>query len=389
MNLLTLTMVLAFADAPQLNVTTIEGPVYSGQLNSANAETWSLTAENGDQALPASRILEVRIESPPDPPEVEIPVSVVLSDSSILSSTTAAVQGDSLRITSPLLGEVTLPRSVVSELRLVASPSEVDADWDKLTEREREKDMLVIKKENRLDFVEGVIGDVNDAQVSFLLNGQTVPVPRDRVFGMLFRQTGDEQSPPAAEITTVHGDLLAVEQISSADGSSLNVTMSAGPKVSIPVTGLRIVDFSPAKLKWLSALQPRDVKHEFRFIDPAKPFENDRDVWGKPLRLGDRTFTRGVCIRSRTTLRYRLNGDFTRFQALMGIQSGYSGDVRVEISIDGQKVLDQKVKPGNQDPTPIDLELTDKFVLDILVDFGDVESDIGDHLVLANARLLR
>lgn len=389
MNLLTLMMLVAFADAPQLRVTTIEGPVYTGHLTSASADTWTLAGETGAQALPASRILEVHIEPAAEALETDAPFGVVLNDGSKLSATAFTIKAEALQVSSPLLGQLGFPRAAVSEVRLAPAPSEVDADWLKLTERERKQDMLVIKKENRLDFVEGVIGDVGEEEISFLLNAQTVPVPRARVFGLLFRQSTENAGPPAGEITTIHGDRLAIDQVKSENGAELSVDLASGSTIRVPIAALRVVDFSSAKLKWLSLLKPRDVKHEFRFIDPAKPYENDRDVWGKPLRLGDRTFSRGVCIRSRTTLRYRLDGDFTRFQSLMGIQSGYSGDVRVEISVDGQKVLDQAVSPGNQDPIPIDLDVTDKFVIDILVDFGKVESDIGDHLILANARLLR
>ena len=139
---------------------------------------------------------------------------------------------------------------------------------------------------------------------------------------------------------------------------------------------------------WLSGLDPRDVKHEFRFIDPAPTMANDRDVWGEPLKIGKQSFARGVAIRSKTELRYRLNGDFSRLQAWIGIQQGYRGDVRLQLSLDGEKVFDQIVEPKT-DAVPFDLDVSDRFNLDVLVDYGSLQSDIGDHLILGNARLLR
>lgn len=73
----------------------------------------------------------------------------------------------------------------------------------------------------------------------------------------------------------------------------------------------------------------------------------------------------------------------------MGIQHGYAGDVHVEISADGERLLTQNVSPQDESPFEVDLDVSGKFVLEILVDYGKVESDIGDHLVLAEARLLK
>jgi hypothetical protein len=73
----------------------------------------------------------------------------------------------------------------------------------------------------------------------------------------------------------------------------------------------------------------------------------------------------------------------------MGIQHGYAGDVHVEMSVDGQRLLTRDVTPQDEAPFEVDLDVSGKFVLEILVDYGKVESDIGDHLVLAEARLLK
>lgn len=388
MNLFTTLLLVALTDSPQVEVTTITGKTVSGNLTAADQETWVLAGESGNVEVPASQILDARVRTSDEPAETSAPHEVVLRDGSRIGAATIVIKGDALQVTSDVLGELSFPRAALSDLRLAESPSAVDDGWIAMVKKERRQDMLVIQKDNKLDFVEGVVGDVNDKEISFLLNGQNVPVPREKVFGLLFRQTETAATRPAGLIESSIGDRLTFQDLTS-DGTSLKLKLTSGAEATVALANTRRIDFSFGKLMWLSALKPRDVKHEFRFIDPAKAYENDRDVWGKPLRLGDRTFPRGVCIRSRTRLRYRLDGDYSRFQALMGIQAGYSGDVRIELSLDGQKVLDQAVVPAAEEPTAIDLDVSDKFVLEILVDFGEVESDIGDHLVLANAKLLR
>jgi len=396
MNLLTTLLLVTLADAPQLEITTLTGKTVTGTLNSADQSTWKLTGESGPIELPANQVLEARVRGSDEPPETSAPHEVILRDGSRLKADQVVIKGDSVHVTSSLLGDLTLPRTKLSDVRLAESPSAVDADWVELVAKERRQDMLVLQKDDKLDFVEGVIGDISAEQVSFLLNGANVPVPRDRVFGLLFRQTDEAETRPAGLVETTRGDRLIFKQLTS-DGTVVSLTLATGPKTTVPLAAVRDIDFSFGKLTWLSSLKPRVVKHEWVWIDLYRLSGREEDIYENdgainspnPLSLNEQTFSRGVCVRSRTLLRYRLDGDYSRFQAMMGIQDGRPGLVRVEISLDGQKVLEQTVAAKADMPVPVDLDVSDKFVLDILVDYGEPESDIGDHLVLANARLLR
>jgi hypothetical protein len=396
MNLLTTLLLVTLADAPQLEITTLTGKTVTGSLNTADQSTWVLTGESGTIELPAAQVLEARVRVSDDQPEASSPHAVILRDGSCLSIDQVVIKGDAVQVSSALLGDLALPRTALSDVRLAESPSAVDADWIEMIAKERRQDMLVVQKEDKLDFVEGVIGDITAEQISFLLNGQNVPVPRDRVFGLLFRQADEDKTRPAGLIETTKGDSLTFKKLTS-DGTGLSLTLTSGPEITVPLAATRRIDFSFGKLMWLSALKPRVVKHEWVWIDLYRLsgrvediYENDGAINSpNPLSLNDQTYSRGVCIRSRTLLRYRLDGDYSRFQALMGIQDGRPGLVRVEISLDGQKIFEQTVAAKADKPVPIDLDVSDKFVLDVLVDYGEAESDIGDHLVLANARLLR
>ncbi len=257
--------------------------------------------------------------------------------------------------------------------------------------KERRQDWLVIDKGEVLDYYEGVIGKITDTHVHLLLDGDEVPVKRERVFGLLFYQADRNRTPPATvRVDLVSGDRLFSRAV-ALDAGDFIVNLAAGPEAVIPVDRVRSVDFSYGKLTWLSDMEPREIRHEFQWIDSAeiKEYRADRDTYGKRLKLAGRIYERGVCIRSKTTVRYRLDGDYTRFQALMGIQQGYSGDVHVRFVVDGAELQQSAVEPGAKEPTRIDLDVNGKFSLEVIVDYGKADSDIGDHLVLANARLLK
>lgn len=382
-------VILALVNAPQVEISTIEGMRHAGTLTSAGTESWTLNVDGKSVDVLLSSMLEARMETK-DVSTAAPPHETVLIDGSRIGTSAVALAGQTLTITAPAADSIRLPRLAIGNIRLAESPSSVDDQWAALLERERREDWLVIRKQDKLDFVPGVISEITAEHVSLLLDGETVPVPRARVFGVIFhqRQSGNDES--AGVIELAGGDRLAVQSVTG-DDSEFEVHLAAGPTLRIPVVSVRAVDFSADKLTWLSSLKPRDIKHEFRFIGWAAPVRNDRDSWGGDayLRLGNQTFSRGVCIRSKAVVQYRLNGDFRRFVALMGIQEDYQGAVHVEILADGQKLLDQAVSWRDEKPVNLDLDVSGKFLLEIRVGYGEDKDDIGDNLVLAEARLLK
>lgn len=380
-------MLLAIVSAPPVEVSTIDGARHSGTLAAADAEVWKLEVDGKPVDVPLSSILEVRLPTKAESTSAALH-ETVLTDGSRIGTSTVALAGNKLTLSAASTDSIEIPRSAIKNVRLAESPSSVDDQWTELLERERREDWIVLRKQDKLDFVPGVISEINKTHVILLLDGDAVPVPRPKVFGIILRQRQSGKTKPTGIVELVSGDRLAVQSVLS-QGSNFTLQLAAGPSIAVPTKSVRVFDFSAGKLTWLSSLKPRDLKHEFRFIDPASPLKNDQDVWGDELQLGNQTFSRGLCIRSKTTVQYRLNGDHSRFVTLMGIQHGYSGDVHVEISADGQRLLTQAVTPQDESPFEVDLDISGKFTLQILVDYGKVESDIGDHLVLADARLLK
>jgi len=381
-------VLLAMVSAPQVEVSTIEGTRHSGVLTSADSASWKLETDGQSVEIALSSILEARLPAK-DAAASASPHEVILLDGSRIGTKTVQLSNETLTITAAATDSIDLPRSVIGNIRLAESPSSVDDQWAALLERERREDWLVLRKQDKLDFVPGVVSGITDQHVSLLLEGETVPVPRAKVFGVILRQrkTSGAKSPGIVEL--VSGDRLAVRTVTS-KGAEFTLQLAAGPTVTIPMTSIRVVDFSANKLTWLSSLKPRDVKLKRHIIDWAPAVKNDVDSWGRlPLQLDNQIFSRGVCIRSKTVVQYRLNGDYRRFVSLMGIQQDYVGGVDVKILVDGQNLLTQSVSWQDKKPFNIDLDVSGKFLLEIQVDYGKDGSDLGDHLVLAEARLLK
>lgn len=378
---------LLTGDSVTAEVTTISGPARTGRLVSGDASMWTILVDESTVRIPSSEVLDIRLrhDTPAAPQARDIQVRLI--DGSQIS--VSQIQSAN-RVTTLSLGSeqsLSVPADSVLSVRLSAGSPEVDQQWNDLHRREHRQDMLVVQKGETLDFVEGTIGNMSESNLILLLDGEQIEVPRDRAFGVIFFRGSGDAAPATGFLELVTGDRLAVRSLDVRDGQ-VTATLAAGAETTISLAEIAGFDLSTGKLTWLSSLEPRDVRHAFRFIDPAPTLATDRDIWGEPLKVGRQSFARGVAIRSRTQLRYRLNGDFSRFQAWVGIQHGYRGDVRLQLSLDGKPAFEQIIEP-DQEPVPVDLDVTDRFNLEILVDYGKLESDIGDHLILGNARLLR
>lgn len=384
MNALLVLLLLGFADAPTVDVGTLSLKRVRGELVSADAKQWKIRRDGKEEVLPVDEVLNVEVVTGTKPAKAT-GSEVGLLDGSMLQATQVTLEGNSLTAENPGLGARKFARSSLSSIRFVPAGAQEQA-WRELLVKERKQDLLVVKKNDVLDFVEGVISKITATDVVVLLDGDPVTLKREKVFGVILfqRNAATKTAPGLVELTS--GDKLAAQQVTS-DAGQITVKLAAGDEIKVPLEAVQRIDLSRAKV-WLSDLKPRDIKHEDVFIDKWREYNNDKDIYGGPLVLGDAQFHRGVCIRSKTSLRYRLEGDYARFKSWMGIQKGFNGDVHVELSLDGAKVFEADVAPGKP-AVPIDLDVSGKFVLEVLVDYGTNQDDQGDHLVLGHARLTK
>ena len=98
---------------------------------------------------------------------------------------------------------------------------------------------------------------------------------------------------------------------------------------------------------------------------------------------------RGLALRSRTRLVFRLPGKFNRLRAVAGIDDADQehGHVRLSIEGDGRVLFDGAIA-GGQPPQELDIDLSGVKRLTILVDYGE-QGDVGDFLDLCDARILK
>ncbi len=400
MNGLSFLVLLTVAQAPAVEVQTLSERQLQGTLESLNANSAILKTGSGSESVPTSDILKIRSASPDSAPSIES-IVVRLVDDSQLRVRTYLSSGTVVTVTHPQLGELRIPVASVSSVRFAAVDSKVEPEWNQLIERAPKKDMIAVRKGDVLDHLDGIVGSMNDATLQFQLDGDDIPVKREKVFGLIFSKRESSARKAVAQVELSSGDLLSAKQIEW-NGTKWLVRLVTGLETQVAPESIKVIDYSISKFTYLSDLEPRGMKHTPFFGEFSDfnvfAYRRDKDFEGNRISLGHKTYAKGLAIHSKTVLKYRLGGDYRRFQAVMGIGDEINrGNVDVTVKADEKVVFNGPVKVGENGaqgarrpaPQVLDINVNGAVELEILVDYGSDKIDIGDRLYLANARLVR
>ncbi|MBS0266593.1 MAG: NPCBM/NEW2 domain-containing protein [Planctomycetes bacterium] len=374
---------------PTTEIETLKGERATGELVELNDSSAVLKQGTQSVSFPLPGLLAVRFpQAPPAEPSLGSRLSLV--DGSRLTCSSFSVTGDKARCQTAF-GNLTLTVSRLSSVRFGVSTPKLDENWNALLTRESTTDLLVVKKEDVLDFLAGVTGDVGE-KINLLLDGEVVPVTRDKAYGIVYHRRLPTLPKSICQIQLTSGDVLETTQLTWEAGKA-RAKLVAGPEVEVPQGQIAALDFSVSKIKYLSDLKPRDTKYVpfFDVIGILDEYRRDRSLDGTPITLKGRSYPRGIALHSKTMLRFRIAGEYSRFQATAGIddtvaESGHC--VQLLITGDGKPLFDGEIK-GREAPRPLDLDVSGVRDLEITVDFGSDNSDIGDHLDLADAKLVK
>ncbi|WP_440118785.1 NPCBM/NEW2 domain-containing protein [Paenibacillus sp. QZ-Y1] len=118
--------------------------------------------------------------------------------------------------------------------------------------------------------------------------------------------------------------------------------------------------------------------------------QKDRSVEGKTLTLNNKTYTKGLGTHANSEIVYKLDGQYTSFAALVGVDNevGTVGSVEFQVQVDNQVVFSSGVMHNNIEPKEVHVNLSGKNELKLIVtDGGDGIN--SDHADWVNARLTK
>jgi hypothetical protein len=387
----------------------LDGRRLEGRIASWSDRALAWQAETATE-VPFDQLLSLAV-AVPTASHGESGVRLELADGSSLAVQTASLKERRVQLAGGDLTESqSLDGSQVRTIRFPTDPSLDAAVAQALADDEAAGDVLVLVKQDAVDSLVGKLASVADDRVSFEWEGETIEIARSKIAAIsLYSRKQAEVSPPLAVVSTIDGSKFALKSVELTDGE-LSAVIASGLRLSLPWSRVSSVDFSRGKLVYLSDLEPVLVRWiPYIELPPGAnsiaSFGNprrDRSFSGSPLQLfwsrkrgdaagGDQrsgllSYAKGLALRSRTELEYRVPRGMTRMTTVAGIDPAAlaEGAVFLEIRGDGQ-ILWQGEIAGKAPPTEIAVELKECRRLQLLVDYGS-NLDLGDRLHLVEAR---
>ena len=261
------------------------------------------------------------------------------------------------------------------------------------------KDELVLLKEGR---VQGILEALDSGGIRFSQESLgSVEIPYEKIRALILA----EETLPAPPPPTGSPSLQVV--LTLRDGSEIPgglVDLKAGTfsirhptlgSFSVPAARVREIAFLGGRSSYLSDLEPASVREEcgplFRL---RMPFRRDTNVLGEPLRMAGRSYRKGLGVHSYSLLEYKLGGQYSRFQATIGLDESArpregatggkdKGAVVFRVRLDG-KLLMEKPLTWRDSPLPVDLTIRGGGTLSLEVDYGDPPMGFNFALDRAN-----
>lgn len=416
----------AFVAAPTFEVQTLDGQTLVGPLKELNTERVTVDVGSRRVSLETERLLSINAASPQygkeakadgnhTAPAVGVPprkgpgpnapngdratarpgtTVVTLLDGSTIFAKQYVSHGAKAKIT-PFDGPVLeIPTKGINTVQLQQDSAASNAEWTRLLSQKSDGDLLVVRKDQTIDYHKGVLHDVTDDIVQFDLDGDVLPVKRSKVYGFVYhRGAGDRTATAVCRITDASGSQWAARTLALTD--KLQWTTPTGATIAESLDRIRQIDFSGGKIVFLSDLKP-DSQQWTPYFKASKMPESaakfylprmDRGFEPGPLQLGGVQYRKGLAMYGRTEVVYRLPDGFTRFRAMAGIADAVRPGGKTRLIVRGdEKDLLQASLNGKDAPRPVDVDVTGVRRLTIVVDFDGVFAP-GDYLLLCNARL--
>lgn len=333
---------------------------------------------------------------------------VELHDGTRLAIESATLSEEHLAVRVPSLdrldrsGEIRLPLSAARSLRL-APASRFTTEWRELSDETNPQDRIVVLRNGgkAIRSVPCVIEQINAEEVRVRLGNDSLAVPRDKVYGVLFASP-DERGPAVTAFAHfVSGDRLAVDRIVLRGEGTLELIGCCGETFRVPVTKVHRIDYSPSRVRWLA--EAAVVSHRWRPAmgfprgqaeeDRPRGWRRDTALDGEPLRVARGSaaaleFQRGVAIRSGASIEFEIPDGFTRLRATAGIdpRTAAVGTVLLQAYADDRLVYEHTVDGSGAVQVLADLGNADR--LRLVVGYGE-NLDFGDNLHLGAARLTK
>lgn len=396
-------------------VLTMAGTSHQGEVVSISHQEVQLKGADGKvQTWKAADVLAVTLSTSSPTPPKDSYYRVQLRDGTLLIAKSFASKGSIAEIKLFTDETLQVPWHSLHHVLFQANNPELAAEFDSWVAQKPKLDILRLQSRDgkSVNTFKGSLGetDATGQNLRFQAEGaNATTIQWERIRGLYFSRPAVDTPVPVCKVIDNSGNVFVVTTLSlerrtvpnkivmeslrprlvSTDESWVKLQTPAGLETKVTLATILRFDFSLGKVAFLSDLEPLRVERASVLLENHPGYRRDMNLEGRSISLGGKSYAKGLAMPSRTVLDYDVTG-YNLFRTLIGIDDGMSGPAHaiVRIEGDGRELFSTPVTRRDIKPKEIELRITGIKKLRIIVDYGE-DWDLGDHVDLANARIVK
>jgi len=377
-------------------VTGLDGSGFVARLLSIDKSKAVFSTPAGRRSVPCRDLLRIKFADPADAMDTPGQGLLFLAEGrGLLAIETLSVRDGRVTVTSRLLGAASLPLAAVATIYLPRKdqlPAALKKIHQAIELPRANKDFLFAEdKKRNLIPMPGILKSIAAGKVTFQVGAKDEAAPLTSVRVLQLARVASQAGAPGGYLIGRDGSTVPFGSASlSAGKKTIAIGGGAIRADAAPLSALAEVRFASDRCVWLSDLKP-DKVNQAGLFDLYFPYRRDRSTAGRPIRLGGATYPKGLGLHSRCELTYTVGAAYESLSALAGIApaGGKRGNALLKVLGDGKDLIEPIKLLGGAAPIPVRCKLAGVKTLTVLVDFGDDGTDVGDHVNLAEARLIK
>jgi len=303
------------------------------------------------------------------------------------------ISGDDtkVKVTSDAAGALTLDNQFIHAFTFLGKEWPASDVVDVFLKGPKSKEDLLLQPKG--DTTPGYLEKFSDKDFSFNAGGQS------RTF--MFENTAALRLAPLEELKPVAGQVATVElrdgsrisgKILGLTTKALRVEAISGQEWPVAIDGVSGIEFKGGKMVHMSDLTPRavDERPYIGGVPLIYKWRKDKAASGGKLATAAKDYERGIGVHSYSKLTYELSGNYAKFLCDAGLDvTAQSGAVsNWKVLIDGKAAAEGVAKSGEK-AQAVSIDVKGAKQLELICDFGPDETDSGDLLNWAGARLIK
>jgi hypothetical protein len=399
-SLLTVSIVLAQTATkpadPVLRTETVDARIASGRLVALSESQLTLATKTGEAKIALDDLAEMKVSVAPNPLLAVGSSLVMTAAGHHVTGSAITVADGKVNFTNSSLGKLTMDFSRVAAVYIPTkrqSAADVISKCASLEISRGDQDVVVVaQKSGAWLGVQGILKSVDDKALTFSWKGTDRQISVPNVRAIFLASTGATKTEKfKGVLTLVDGSSVRFASLTYEKYAfSAGLVGPGGVKVKLAASKLAGVKFVSDRVKNLSDIKPLSVK-QHGLLDTSMSWRTNRSASGGAILLSGRSFSTGLGLHSFCELTYNIDAQYKTLIAIVGIDDLIrpGGDARLTFLGDGKELSAPMRITGKDKPQSIRVGLSGVKTFVIRVDFGKDLLDVGDHVNLAGARLIK